>query len=97
MVHYIRNLGRVIVTALPLMLLAGVLGAILVEILPWSVLNHISRVEGGAANAAVLLLAGVFGVLLPVPVAFDVVVCSVLLGARMPVAVVAVLLVTLWT
>jgi len=95
--HYVRNLGRVIVTALPLMLLAGVLGAILVEVLPWNVLNHVSRVEGGAANAAVLLLAGVFGVLLPVPMAFDVVVCSVLLGAGMPVQVVAVLLVTLGT
>ena len=44
-----------------------------------------------------LLLAGVFGVLLPVPMAFDVVVCSVLLGAGMPVQVVAVLLVTLGT
>jgi uncharacterized membrane protein YraQ (UPF0718 family) len=93
--HYLRNLGRVLVTALPLMLLAGVLGAILVELLPWNVLNHLSHVEGGAANAAVLLLAGVFGVLLPVPMAFDVVVCSVLLGAGMPVPVVAVLLVTL--
>ena len=95
--HYTRNLGRVLVTALPLMLLAGVLGAILVEVLPWNVLNQVSRVEGGAANVAVLLLAGVFGVLLPVPMAFDVVVCSVLLGAGMPVHVVAVLLVTLGT
>jgi uncharacterized membrane protein YraQ (UPF0718 family) len=93
--HYFRNLGRVLVTALPLMLVAGLLGAILVEALPWNVLNHVSRVEGGAANAAVLLLAAVFGVLLPVPMAFDVVVCSVLLGAGMPVQVVAVLLVTL--
>src|SRR5262249_39013066 len=95
--HYTRNLGRVLVTALPLMLLAGVLGAILVEFLPWNVLNQVSHVEGGAANVAVLILAGVFGVLLPVPMAFDVVVCSVLLGAGMPVHVVAVLLVTLGT
>ncbi len=42
-----------------------------------------------------LLLAAVFGVLLPVPMAFDVVVCSVLLNAGMPPYLVAVLLVTL--
>ena len=46
-VHYVRNLGRVLVTALPLMLLAGLLGAVLVEVLPWSLLNHVSRVDGG--------------------------------------------------
>ena len=94
-VHYVRNLGRVLVTALPLMLLAGVLGAVLVEILPWSLLNHVSRVDGGVANGAVLLLASAFGVFMPVPMAFDVIVCSVLLNAGMPVHVVAALLVTL--
>ncbi len=94
-VHYVRNLGRVLVTALPLMLLAGLLGAVLVEVLPWSLLNHISRVDGGAANGAVLLLASAFGVFMPVPIAFDVIVCSVLLNAGMPVHVVAALLVTL--
>src|SRR5207248_6404034 len=85
----------VLLVALPLMLLAGVLGAILVEILPWNALNHVARVDGVLANGAVLLLATAFGVLLPVPMAFDVIVCSVLLNAGMPVSVVAALLVTL--
>jgi uncharacterized membrane protein YraQ (UPF0718 family) len=95
LLHYPRNLVRVLLTALPLMLLAGLVGAVLVEILPWNLLNQVSRVEGGAANGAVLVLAAAFGVLLPVPMAFDVIVCSVLLNAGMPVHVVAALLVTL--
>src|SRR5208282_4938366 len=63
--HYFRNLGRVMLTALPLMLLAGIAGAVLVEFLPWNLLNHISRVDGSAANVGVLLVAAGFGVLLP--------------------------------
>jgi uncharacterized membrane protein YraQ (UPF0718 family) len=93
--HYTRNLGRVLLTALPLMLLAGVLGAILVEFVPWTFLNQASRVHGGLASAGMLVAATVFGVLLPVPMAFDVVVCSVLLNAGMPPYLVAALLVTL--
>jgi len=46
-------------------------------------------------NEEVLLVATAFGVLLPVPMAFDVIVCSVLLNSGMPVHVVAALLVTL--
>ncbi len=54
-VHYVRNLGRVLVAALPLMLLAGVLGAALVEVLPWNLLNHIvarRRSRGERCGAA---------------------------------------------
>ena len=93
--HYTRNLGRVLLAALPLMLVAGVAGAVLVEFLPWTLLNHVSRVQGIAPNTAVLVLAAGFGVLLPVPMAFDVIVCSVLLNAGMPIHIVAALLVTL--
>ena len=93
--HYTRNLGRVLITALPLMMLAGVLGAILVEFVPWTFLNQASRVQGSGAAVGMLLLATAFGVFLPVPMAFDVVVCSVLLNAGMPPYLVAALLVTL--
>jgi uncharacterized membrane protein YraQ (UPF0718 family) len=95
LLRYPRNLLRVILVALPLMLLAGLLGAVLVELLPWNALNHIARVDGLPANGAVLVLATIFGVLLPVPMAFDVIVCSVLLNAGMPIPVVGALLVTL--
>jgi uncharacterized membrane protein YraQ (UPF0718 family) len=95
LLHYPRNLWRVALVALPLMLLAGILGAVLAELLPWNYLTHLARIEGWFPNAGVLLLAAAFGVLLPVPMAFDVIVCSVLLNSGMPVHVVATLLVTL--
>ena len=95
LIQYPKNLWRVVVVALPLMLLAGILGAGLSELLPWDALTHLSRVQGWLANGAILVLASAFGVLLPVPMAFDVIVCSVLLNAGMPVHIVAALLVTL--
>ena len=95
LLQYPKNLWRVVVVALPLMLLAGILGAALSEVLPWDALTHLSRVQGWMANGAILLLASAFGVLLPVPMAFDVIVCSVLLNAGMPVHIVAALLLTL--
>jgi len=95
LLHFPRNLWRITVVALPLMLLAGLFGAVLAELLPWNSLLHLGRVDGWVKNGAVLLLATAFGVLLPVPMAFDVIVCSVLLNSGMPVHIVAALLVTL--
>ncbi|HEX4385684.1 MAG TPA: permease, partial [Myxococcales bacterium] len=42
LLRYPQNLLRVLLVALPLMLLAGVLGAVLVEVLPWNTLNHLT-------------------------------------------------------
>ena len=95
LVTYPKNLWTVIRLSLPLMLLAGVLGAILVEFLPWQEIAQMARVEGMVENAGVLVLVTAFGVLLPVPIAFDIVLCSVLWTAGMPPYLVASLLVTL--
>src|SRR5437762_9339118 len=95
LLHFPRNLWRVTVIALPLMLLAGVLGALLAEVLPWDLLTRLGRVHGWLPSASLLVGATAFGVLLPVPMAFDVIVCSVLLNSGMPVPIVAALLATL--
>src|SRR5712692_4309770 len=93
--RYAKNLWTVIRLSLPLMLLAGLLGAAMVEFLPWTQVASIAQVEGFLANAAVIVLVAAFGTLLPVPIAFDVVVCAVLWNAGVPMYVVATLLVTL--
>ena len=93
--HYPRNLWRVTVVALPLMLVAGVAGAVLAEVVPWDVLTHASKAQAALPAVALLIGATAFGVLLPVPMAFDVIVCSVLLNSGMPIPIVAALLVTL--
>ena len=95
LLHFPRNLWRVTVIALPLMLLAGVAGAVLTEIVPWDALTHAAKVHGALPGAALLIGATAFGVLLPVPMAFDVIVCSVLLNAGLPIPIVAALLATL--
>ena len=92
---YPRNLWRVLRIALPLMLLAGLLGAVLVELLPWNALSEWSRFGGIGTALAVLVVVTAFSVLLPVPMAFDIVICSVLFSAGVPVHIVAALLVTL--
>jgi uncharacterized membrane protein YraQ (UPF0718 family) len=91
--RYARNLWTVLRISLPLMVLAGLLGATMVELLPgpgWR-----SCPGRGLPNAGELVLVAVFGTLLPVPIAFDVVVCAVLWNAGVPTYVVATLLVTL--
>src|SRR5205823_47504 len=93
--RYAKNLWTVIRLSLPLMALAGLFGAALVELLPWTQVAQIAQVDGFWANAGVLLLVAFFGTLLPVPIAFDVVVCAVLWNAGVPMYVVATLLVTL--
>jgi uncharacterized membrane protein YraQ (UPF0718 family) len=93
--RYVKNLWTVIRISLPLMILAGLFGAGLVELLPWTRIAQIAQVQGWMANALVIVLVAAFGTLLPVPIAFDVVVCAVLWNAGVPMYVVATLLVTL--
>jgi len=85
----LRNLGYLVVRAVPLMLLAGLLGAIVANAIPLTALvNH----EAGLFAVAVVALVGIF---LPVPVAFDVVLVAVLISAGAPVIYSMTLLFTL--
>lgn len=73
-----KNLYFIVVRAVPLMLLAGVLGAVVVHLLPLPVLlDH----EPGILSVAAVAIVGIF---LPVPVAFDVVLVAVLMSAGAP-------------
>lgn len=95
LLRYLRSLWKVIKLALPLMLLAGVIGAVMIELLPWGRIAEIAHVEGFIRNALVLVAVTSFAVLLPVPMAFDVIVCAVLWDAGLPPQIVAALLITL--
>jgi len=85
----LRNLGYVVLRTVPLMLLAGFLGAVVVHLLP---LPTLLDYEPGLVSVAVVALIGVF---LPVPVAFDVVLVAVLVSAGAPVIYSMTLLFTL--
>ena len=84
-----RNLWFIIRTTVPLMLLAGLLGAAVIELFP---LERLAQLEFGLWS---LLLAGIVGTLLPVPIAFDVVVTFLLSNAGLPIGLCMTLFFTL--
>jgi len=84
-----RNLAYIVIRTVPLMLLAGLLGAIVVHLMPLT-----SLLENEPSILSVIMVALV-GIFLPVPVAFDVVLVAVLISAGAPVIYSMTLLFTL--
>tara|TARA_R110002049_G_scaffold44333_3_gene129878 strand:+ start:124909 stop:127989 length:3081 start_codon:yes stop_codon:yes gene_type:complete len=89
--EYLRNLWYIVKMTLPLMLLAGVLGASVATLLPQSLITGLSY------SLIALVLIALVGLFLPVPIAFDVVVCGALLSAGLAQGYVMGLLFTLGT
>ena len=74
----IKNLWYVVSRTVPLMLLAGGLGAVAANVLP---LQTLVDLEPTLASLVLVALVGIF---LPVPVAFDIVVVAVLISTGVP-------------
>ena len=85
-----QNLVYIVIRTVPLMLLAGLLGAVVVHLMP---LTGLLESEPGILSVMVVALVGIF---LPVPVAFDVVLVAVLISAGAPMIYAMTLLFTLW-
>ncbi|MEL6886693.1 MAG: FG-GAP-like repeat-containing protein [Pseudomonadota bacterium] len=88
---YLKNLWYIVRMTVPLMLLAGALGAIVATLLPQDLIT------GLPYALWVLVLLALVGVFLPVPIAFDVVVTGALLATGLAHGYVMVLLFTLGT
>ena len=73
-----RNLGYIVIRTVPLMLLAGILGAVVAHVIP---LPTLVDYEPSIFSVAVVALVGIF---LPVPVAFDLILVAVLISAGAP-------------
>jgi uncharacterized membrane protein YraQ (UPF0718 family) len=73
-----RSLGYIVIRAVPLMVLAGLLGAAVVHLIP---LPNLLEHQATILSVAVVALVGIF---LPVPVAFDIVLVAVLISAGAP-------------
>ncbi|MDJ0826858.1 MAG: FG-GAP-like repeat-containing protein [Rhodobacter sp.] len=86
---YAANLWFIIKTTVPLMLLAGFLGATAGTLLPQDL------ILGATFSVLVLILVAVVGTFLPVPIAFDVVVAGALLSGGLTHGYVFALLFTL--
>ena len=83
------NLWFIVRTTVPLMFLAGLLGAVLIHLVP---LDALTTVGSGLVTMVLLAFVGLF---LPVPMAFDVVICAALLAAGVPPLYIMILLFTL--
>ncbi|NRD90025.1 hypothetical protein C8024_11985 [Sphingopyxis sp. BSNA05] len=86
---------RLCIRTVPLMILAGFLGGAAVTLLPLDQLASILPASGGKAFWLILPLLALFGLFLPVPIAFDIIVTAILLQAGLHPAYAAVLLLTL--
>ena len=84
-----KNLWYVVSRTVPLMLVAGALGAIAANVLP---LQTLVDLEPTVASLVLVALVGIF---LPVPVAFDIVVVAVLISTGVPIVYSMTLLFTL--
>jgi uncharacterized membrane protein YraQ (UPF0718 family) len=71
---FARQLGWIVVRTLPLMIVAGVLGAALSHLVPLDALR-------GHAGVLAVVIATTVGLILPVPMAFDVVLVNALYAA----------------
>ena len=77
---YGNSLLYILKSTLPLMLLAGLLGASAIEAIPF---NQLVALEIGIVS---LIAVAFFGVFLPVPIAFDVIIVATLLASGAPIA-----------
>ena len=73
-----RNLRYIVIRTVPLMLLAGLLGAVVANVIP---LQTLVDYQPGILSVTVVALVGIF---LPVPVAFDLILVAVLITAGAP-------------
>jgi len=94
-ITFARNLWYIVKIAVPLMLLAGFLGAALITLIPFEKLIDYLPIDNRLQIVASMIALACLCIFLPVPMAFDVVISAVLLAAGMPVMYVAVILFTL--
>lgn len=87
----LRGTGRVVLLTVPLMLLSGLLGAGVAELLPMGALQSLT------VSLPALIITALVGTLLPVPMTFDIVMTAILMGAGLPGAYSMALLFTLGT
>lgn len=92
-----KNSIFLLIKVVPIMLLAGLLGTLVVSLAPWELLEGLSGIQGYVLVLITMLALSFFGLFLPVPIAFDIILAATLVSAGVPIKYVAVLLFTLGT
>ena len=90
-----RSLWYLAIRTVPLMFVAGTLGALVVTVLPFSALAEWASFGSRPLNVLAMVMFAIIGVFLPVPMTFDLVLTAILMQAGLPIKFVAVLLFSL--
>ncbi|OUR91271.1 hypothetical protein A9Q81_17975 [Gammaproteobacteria bacterium 42_54_T18] len=77
--NFISNLWTIVKATLPLMILAGLLGAIVIESISFT------SIAESKSSILALIAVSIIGAFLPVPIAFDIIIVTTLLAAGFPV------------
>ena len=94
--NYVRSFWFIFKTAVPLMLLAGLLGNIFIVLLPFEELvSLVSPGHGRMYQLMMMAIVAAIGVFLPVPMAFDVIIVAILMNLGLPAGYCMALLFTL--
>lgn len=91
---FIYNFYKIVIRTVPFMVVAGFFGAVVITLLPWETLSEVLPTSGISFFLSLILIS-VMGTFLPIPIAFDVVICSILISVGMDIRYVATLLFTL--
>jgi len=93
--NYFKSLWHIIKTAVPLMLLAGLFGNIVITLVPLESLAYYIPTGGILITLITVLLVATLGTFLPVPMAFDVIIVAILINSSLPILYTMTLLFTL--
>ena len=89
------DLWFIVKTTVPLMILAGFLGSVVISTVPLESLGNLLPTTGRVKTALAMAGVALLGVFLPVPMSFDVIVTAILWHAGLPIKYAMVLLFTL--
>lgn len=95
--NYLRSFWFIFRTAVPLMLLAGLLGNILVTIVPLGTVVDFVQVNSPLLTIFVILCVALIGTFLPVPITFDIIAVVILMSLGLAPMYSMILLFTLGT
>lgn len=85
--NFIRNLAFVVAVTVPLMLVAGFLGAVAITLIPFdNITAAIGLTNDRALVVGLMLLVALFALFLPVPITFDVILTVILINSGWPIA-----------
>ena len=93
--NYLRSFWFIFKTAVPLMLLAGLLGNVLIVLVPLETLVALLPPTTGFGTLLLMIGIALIGTFLPVPMTFDIIIVAILMAAGLPIKYAMVLLVTL--